>query len=376
MKLRKFEIETDFEMMKDWVTDERTHAMWCANLIKYPLSKEHLAEALKEAADRFGDVPYVALSDDDKAVGFFCYTLNNETKEGMLKFVVVDPEARGKGTAREMLSLAVKQAFEDSDVAGVQLNVFPENVRAKKCYEKAGFVERNLTPNAFSYKDEAWGRCNMVFKREMNNPWKEISLDDYENHMSLDSVKQLQTLNTMMKLQLSDYDVSTAMILGVAGGNGLEHIDKNKYKKVYGVDINEAYLQKVSERYSSEDKLGGILECISADLTKDVESLPTAELVIADLLIEYIGYGAFAKVVEHINPKVVSCIIQINTDTENWVSDSPYLHAFDGLDAVHHQMEENELIKAMENKGFTEIKTVKEALPNGKALVRVDFQHK
>ena len=376
MKLRKFEIETDFEMMKDWVTDERTHAMWCANLIKYPLSKEHLAEALKEAADRFGDVPYVALSDDDKAVGFFCYTLINETKEGMLKFVVVDPEARGKGTAREMLSLVVKQAFENSDAAGVQLNVFPENVRAKKCYEKAGFVERNLTPNAFSYKDESWGRCNMVFKREMNNPWKEISLDDYENHMSLDSVKQLQTLNTMMKLQLSDYDVSTAMILGVAGGNGLEHIDKNKYKKVYGVDINEDYLQKVSERYSSEDKLGGILECVSADLTKDVESLPTAELVIADLLIEYIGYGAFAKVVEHINPKVVSCIIQINTDTENWVSDSPYLHAFDGLDAVHHQMEENELIKAMENKGFTEIKTVKEALPNGKALVRVDFQHK
>ncbi len=23
----------------------------------------------------------------------------------------------------------------------------------------------------------------------MNNPWEEISLDDYENHMSLDSVK-------------------------------------------------------------------------------------------------------------------------------------------------------------------------------------------
>ena len=24
----------------------------------------------------------------------------------------------------------------------------------------------------------------------MSNPWEEISLDDYENHMSLDSVKQ------------------------------------------------------------------------------------------------------------------------------------------------------------------------------------------
>ena len=29
----------------------------------------------------------------------------------------------------------------------------------------------------------------------MNNPWEEISLDDYEKHMSLDSVRQLQAMN-------------------------------------------------------------------------------------------------------------------------------------------------------------------------------------
>lgn len=27
------------------------------------------------------------------------------------------------------------------------------------------------------------------------NPWEEINLDDYEKHMSLDSVKQLQAMN-------------------------------------------------------------------------------------------------------------------------------------------------------------------------------------
>ena len=74
------------------------------------------------------------------------------------------------------------------------------------------------------------------------NPWKEIPLGDYENHMSLESVNQLQTLNSIMKGQLSDYDVSVAMILGVAGGNGLEHVDTGKYTAVYGVDINEGYL--------------------------------------------------------------------------------------------------------------------------------------
>ena len=54
----------------------------------------------------------------------------------------------------------------------------------------------------------------------MNNPWEEIKLDDYEKHMSLDSVKQLQTMNRMMENQLDAYPVTTAMILGIAGGNG------------------------------------------------------------------------------------------------------------------------------------------------------------
>ena len=373
MKLREFEIDNDFESMKNWVTDERMHAMWCANLIKYPLSKERMATTMTEAADRFGDVPYVAISDDGRVEGFFCYSFNNETKEGMLKFVVVDPDVRGKGVAQKMLRLAIKQAFDNPEAERVQLNVFPENPRAMRCYQKAGFVERKLTPDAFAYKDETWGRFNMVFNRKSQNPWREISLEDYENHMSLDSVMQLQTLNKMMKTQLSDYDVSTVMILGVAGGNGLEHIDKNKYKKVYGVDINENYLKKVAERYSSDDSLGGILECILADLTKDAESLPGAELVIADLLIEYIGYDAFATVIQYIKPKHVSCIIQINTDTENWVSESPYLHSFDGLDAVHHQMDEKNLIKIMGCKGYVHTGSTTEMLPNGKALVRVDF---
>lgn len=55
------------------------------------------------------------------------------------------------------------------------------------------------------------------------------------------------------------------MILGIAGGNGLEHVDTEKRNKVYGVDINQEYLT-------------------------------------------------------------------------SFVSDFPYLHAFDGLRTVHHQI--------------------------------------
>ena len=205
----------------------------------------------------------------------------------------------------------------------------------------------------------------------MDNPWKDISLDDYEKHMSLDSVKQLQTMNYMMKEQLEVYPVKTAMILGVAGGNGLEHISTEKYRTVYGVDINGEYLRAVSARFA---RLSGTLKCLEMDLVKDYTMLPKAELVIANLLIEYIGYEAFQRVILQAEPEYVSGAIQINTDNKKWVSDSPYYHAFDRLDEIHHQMEEGELLNVMKAIGYSEILRKEYALPNGKALVRLDFK--
>ena len=204
----------------------------------------------------------------------------------------------------------------------------------------------------------------------MKNPWEEISLDDYENHMSLDSVRQLQAMNALMKEQFEAYPVHTAMVLGVAGGNGIEHVRPEKYRAVYCVDINEEYLQAVQERYAGQPAV----QCLRADLTEEADRLPDAELVIANLLIEYIGYPAFISVIRKVNPEYVSCVIQINTDEKNWVSDSPYLHAFDGLDRVHHQMEESALTAAMKEAGYTGILRAEEALPNGKALVRLDYR--
>ncbi len=45
----------------------------------------------------------------------------------------------------------------------------------------------------------------------MNNPWEKIKLSDYENHMKLDSVMQLQTMNAMMKKQLNRSQINTVI---------------------------------------------------------------------------------------------------------------------------------------------------------------------
>lgn len=165
MRIRPYISDLDFDVIKNWITDERTHAMWCANLIRYPLQKGNFDETLEQLAVRYEDCPFAALTDEGKTVGFFCYSVNKETNEGMLKFVIIDPELRGRGYGREMVRLAVKYGLEFTGAKAVQLNVFAENINAKKCYLSAGFKERANTDNAFRFRDEMWTRCNMVIKR-------------------------------------------------------------------------------------------------------------------------------------------------------------------------------------------------------------------
>ena len=94
----------------------------------------------------------------------------------------------------------------------------------------------------------------------MNNPWEEISLDVYENHMSLASVNQLQTMNLIMKEQFEAYPVETAMVLGIAGGKALVRLDYQN-AEMRMVLYDRAYKQQVFD-FTKEcfDELGKSFE--------------------------------------------------------------------------------------------------------------------
>lgn len=205
----------------------------------------------------------------------------------------------------------------------------------------------------------------------MKNPWEKISLSTYESHMGLESVMQLQAMNEIMNNQFYKYPVSTVMILGIAGGNGLDNINTDKIKKVYGIDINESYLIECVKRYP---ELQGVFTPILCDIQSEDISLPKAEIVIANLFIEYVGYENFKCAIKHIQSEYVSCVIQINADN-SFVSDSPYLHEFDGLDEVHRQIHKDGLVKAMEDIEYNLIFEEEKELPNGKSLLRLDFKN-
>lgn len=162
IRLRPYIAARDFEHIQNWFSDERTFAMWSAQRVPYPPERESFDAFLSELAAQQGDSPFVATDENGTVVGFFCYSLNYGSGEGMLKFIVVDSSVRGKGIGTKMLKLAVKYAFEISGAKAVHLNVFSVNDRAKRCYEKVGFTVRDVTENAFAYKDEKWDRINMI----------------------------------------------------------------------------------------------------------------------------------------------------------------------------------------------------------------------
>ncbi len=165
MRLRPYIPEKDFDTIKNWITDPKTHAFWCANRFAYPLSGDNFDEILQSIRVRNGDSPFVALDDDGRPAGFFCYSLQPDTKEGLFKFVVVDPARRGQGVGKTMLRLAVEYAFRISKADAVYLRVFSENTQAVRCYESVGFTEEKTDRNAFTYQDESWGRTSMVIRR-------------------------------------------------------------------------------------------------------------------------------------------------------------------------------------------------------------------
>lgn len=206
----------------------------------------------------------------------------------------------------------------------------------------------------------------------MSNPWEKVPLQDYENHMKSPSVQQLQKLNEIIKSQIYKYKISTIAILGIAGGNGLEFIDNSQIKTVYGIDINQNYLDVCKEKYKN---LKDCLVLKKLDLSNLSNDLPKVDIVIANLFIEYIGIDIFIKQLSKNLPQYVSCVIQKNSD-DNFVSDSPYLKAFDEISLLHKDIEKTSLVKAMSTIGYSLILSEEYLLPNMKKFIRLDFVNK
>jgi hypothetical protein len=196
-----------------------------------------------------------------------------------------------------------------------------------------------------------------------------MQLTHYEAHMGLDGVEQLQALESITRDQLAAFPIQSVAILGIAGGNGLSHIP-DCVRRIVGFDINQDYLDVCRERYGD---MGDRLELRCADLSRDGAHVPRVDLVLANLFVEYVGINQFSGLMQACGAQTVSCAVQVNTEAQ-FVSDSPYALLFSKIEELHRDIEPRQLNDAMEKVGYRKLQEIKYDLPNGKYLLRIDYE--
>src|SRR5579872_39918 len=197
----------------------------------------------------------------------------------------------------------------------------------------------------------------------MSNPWLSIPLEDYEGHMGADGVRQLAALAVLFQRALDLCRPKSVAILGIAGGNGLEHIDPAVTSRVVGIDINASYLEEVRRRFGERVEL----HCV--DLAGGNLHVTPVDLVHAALIFEHTGLDrALDNAFTLITPGgKMSVVIQLPAGEELNVSPTPYT-SMQKLKESFGVVDASRLRRRLAERGFRLEHEEDRALPGGKGF--------
>ncbi len=159
LRLRPYKV-ADRKAIFSWCKDEKGFYQWTAGVLgNYPITEKQFDFVVKL-------MPFTAF-DSNGIVGFF--TLRNPSgslDELRFGFVIVRPDARGKGYGKEMLRLGIKFAFEIYRAKRVSLDVFENNLPAYYCYKAVGFQDTVLDQTEeYRILGEEWACKELIFER-------------------------------------------------------------------------------------------------------------------------------------------------------------------------------------------------------------------
>ncbi len=205
---------------------------------------------------------------------------------------------------------------------------------------------------------------------QSNTIWNQVSLDDYENHMKHDSVGQLQLLNLLTKQYLSVHKPRNPLFLGIAGGNGLEHIDPTFVNQVVGIDINEAYLKQTEIRF--QVKLPQ-LKLIKCNVDETTECFIQSDFIWAALFLEYVDLTNCIRfmlnnITEH---GVVIVTIQLNNG--NGAVSQSGIEGVKVLSGQFKSIDREIVLKAFSDADFSLQLEEANTLPNGKTFLTFTY---
>lgn len=200
----------------------------------------------------------------------------------------------------------------------------------------------------------------------MDNPWTNIKAIEYEGHMK--SIKQYDLLNHIFKEQVSEHCFKKIGIIGIGCGNGLEHIKTDTV--VYGYDINRNFLNECQNLYGN---LGYNLILRNIDLTLKEIKINTCDILIFNLVVEYIGKYNFIHIINKSRPSYISVVLQITCGKDNAISDSPYKNIFNNVSTIRTEVLPQDLTSMLELIGYQSQYSKTYEINSFKSFIRIDY---
>jgi RimJ/RimL family protein N-acetyltransferase len=142
--------QDDFAHIRKWVNDRAT-TEYLSALFWFPQSETDTGEFLSRAMRSAPNAAYFVIADvnDESYIGQLdIFEINWRIRLGKLGTVIGNEEKRGRGYGAEALKLLIDYAFGILGLERLELDVYADNKRAIRCYEKAGFVHEGTRRRA------------------------------------------------------------------------------------------------------------------------------------------------------------------------------------------------------------------------------------
>jgi RimJ/RimL family protein N-acetyltransferase len=143
--------QEDLPAIREWVNDRQT-IRYLSSRFWMPQSQTDTSDFLSHAMSAGTNGAYfiIANRDNEAYIGQIdLFSINWRLRSAEMGMVIGSEKNRGRGVGVEAISLILEYAFTILGLNRVELEVAAENTRAKRCYQKAGFLLEGVKRKAF-----------------------------------------------------------------------------------------------------------------------------------------------------------------------------------------------------------------------------------